>query len=259
MPLRSHSQSRNDTDSNGLTDFGQDFDLSTLGQVQQHRQPNQDSDIPQASKSFEKFHVQCQCLETVGTLFEKLDVKSHTEELATLDSILVKQKEALGRCGSVLNCAPCMARPEYILLLGLITENLTSHCELTVSKYLCEAQSRHGDTLSGHGQVADTGKVFLGKYEIDSAEEWSSLIRVLIGIQLRQLRTLLQRIAISPGTGWGPGASQRAKVQATGERVAKLVKQLRQSGSRATMGIEMVGNRKTMEEWDGAAGASRPR
>lgn len=216
--------------SNGLTDSCQDFEFPNLGEFQQRRQTKKDSETPKAIKSFETPHIQCQCLETVGKLFEKLDGKSHTEDLATLDSLLATQKKVLGRCGSVLNCATCVARPEYILFLGLITENLTRLCELTVSKYLGEVRSRYGDALSGHGEqrVTNGGKVFLGKYEIDSAEEWSSLIRVLIGMQLRNLLTLLQRIASSPGTGWGAGASRKAKMQATEERVATLVKRLRQ-------------------------------
>lgn len=64
-----------------------------------------DSETLKAIKSFETSHVQCQCLETVGKLFEKLDGKSHTEDLTTLDSLLATQKKVFGRCGSVLNCA----------------------------------------------------------------------------------------------------------------------------------------------------------
>ena len=254
IPLPSHSKFQIDI---GLTNFGKNLDLSTLGQIQQHRQTNQGSGTPQGAKSFGKSHVQCQCLETVGILFEKLDTKSNSEEFGTLDSILATQKEALGRCGSVLDCATCVARPEYILLLVLITENLTSLSELMVSKYLGEAQCRCGDALSGHGQIARAG-VFVGKYEID-AEEWSSLIRVLVGIQLRNLRTLLQRIASSLGTRCGSGASQRAKLQATWERVAKLVKRLRQPGSRVPMSLETLGAKQMMGQWDAASGASRQR
>lgn len=196
-------------------------------------------------------NVQCRCLDTVKVLLQGLSRKSHAKKLPTLDSILASQREALGRCDSILNCPTCVARPEYLLFLELITENLTSLCELTVSKYKSEVQPKYRDALSGYGPQqecrspsADSNKVFLGKYEIESPEEWSSLIRVLIAMQLRNLRTLLQRMttASSPGPGSGPGATRKAKVQATEERVATLIKQLWQPRSRApTMSIGPVG------------------
>lgn len=232
------------TDPSGLTPRGQTLDFPTPPPVPFRRQADRDFDTQHAMIPLKPAHGQCQCLQTVGDLLEGLDGKSHATARATLDSILASQKEALGRCDSVLNCPTCVARPEYILFLELITENLTSLCELTVSKYLSEAQSRDRDALPGCRPHPDCGspssascsKVFLGKYEIESPEEWSSLIRVLIGMQLRNLRTLLQRMttASSPGPGPGPGATRRAKVQATEERVAQLVKQLWQPRSRAT-------------------------
>lgn len=141
--------------------------------------------------------TRCECLRTIEVLFEELERKKHTIDPAALDSILASQKKALVRCNSVLSCSTCAARSEYILLLGLITERLATLCESTVSLYLKEVQRRSSFRTSSNGKhhsrtsSEETNKVFLGRYEIESPEEWSSLIRVLIVIQIRNLRILL--------------------------------------------------------------------
>jgi hypothetical protein len=170
----------------------------------------------------------------VGTLLEGLETKINLVNSAELDAILAGQKEALGHSGLVLNCASCIARPEYMLFLGLISEKVATLCELIVTKYTTEIQ-RHSEHersfFSDNGALLKktfNGRktVFLGDYKIESPVEWDCLIRVLIALQLRSFGTFLtemRRIA-----ALGPNPTQVFKVQATERRIGNLIQKLRQ-------------------------------
>ena len=167
----------------------------------------------------------------IGILLEELDKKDHILDPTAIHSIMASQKETLSRCNSVLSCSTCVARSEYTLLLGLITQRLATSCEFTVAVYLEEVQRRyrfrsapkneyHSRTSLEHSQ-----HLFLGHYEIDSLEEWSSLLRVLIVLQLRGLLNFLgemKNIAVT-----GSNATQLPVLQATERRVGILIQKLR--------------------------------
>ena len=174
--------------------------------------------------------TRCQCLRLIEVLLEDLERKKYLDDPAALDSILAWQKRALAHCSTVLRCSACGSRSEYILLLGLITERLATLCESTASLYLKELRCRsslrkisngrhHSRTLS-----EESSTVFFGRYEIESTEEWSSLIRVLIILQLRSLRSLLGNLKIAATAG--TNATQLPMMQATERRVGNLIQKL---------------------------------
>ena len=69
-------------------------------------------------------------------------------------------------------------------------------------------------------------KVFLGRYEIESLEEWSSLMRVLILVQLRNFLTLLagiKKVALS-----STNVTRLPMVQSTERRIGLLIQKVRQ-------------------------------
>ena len=176
--------------------------------------------------------ARCQCLRLIGVLLEDLERKNHLDDPAALDSILAWQKRALAHCSTVLSCSTCVARSEYILLLGLITERLATLCESTVCLYSKEVLRRSNFRISSNGKhhsrtsSEEFSTVFLGRYEIDSSEEWSSLIRVVIVLQLRSLRSLLR--GMKKAATAGTNATQLPMVQATERRVDGLIQELRQ-------------------------------
>ena len=128
----------------------------------------------------------------------ELEARSLVADTAALDSKLASQKEFLGRCESVLGCPACSIRPEYLLLLGLLTQNLTNSCETTVNKYLEEIQNLPNspqslDTTSRTPQPSQiNSRAHLGRYEVETSREWSTLIKVLIILQLQNVQTLLR-------------------------------------------------------------------
>lgn len=162
-------------------------------------------------------------------LLEDLETKARHVDTAALDSILVSQKEALGRCNSVLNCPSCFLRSEYILLLGMVTERLVSLCESTVAKYLDDVNDGTPfRKINARGNPMDDVKVSLGGYEIETPDERVGMVRLLIVMQLQSLRKFIEGVANAVASR-KEGKTQLAKVQAAEQRLAKLIQKIRQS------------------------------
>ena len=162
-------------------------------------------------------------------LLEDLETRARHVDTAALDSILVSQKEALGRCNSVLNCPSCFLRSEYILLLGMVTERLASLCESTVAKYLDDVNDGTPfRKINARGNPMDDVKVSLGGYEIETQDERVGMVRLLIVMQLQSLRTFIEGVANAVASR-KEGKSQVVKVQAAEQRLAKLIQKIRQS------------------------------
>ena len=168
-------------------------------------------------------------------LLEDLETKGRHVDTAALDSILVSQKEALGRCNSVLNCSSCFLRQEYILLLGMVAERLATLCESTVAKYLEDVNdgTSYSDTTpdgkrNSRGNPIDDVKVCLGGYEIETPDERVGLVRLMIVMQLQSLRKFVEGVAVAVASR-REGKTQVLKVQAAEQRLAKLIQRIRQS------------------------------
>ncbi len=161
-------------------------------------------------------------------LLEDLETKARHVNTAALDSILVSQKEALGRCNTVLNCPSCFLRPEYILLLGMVTERLASLCESTVAKYLDDVDDGTPFQINARGNPMDGVKVSLGGYEIETPDERVGMVRLLIVMQLQSLRKFIEGVANAVASR-KESRTQVLKVQAAEQRLAKLIQRIRQS------------------------------
>lgn len=168
-------------------------------------------------------------------LLEDLESKARQVDTAALDSILVSQKEALGRCNSVLNCSTCFLRPEYILLLGMVTERLVSQCESTVAKYLDDVNegTPFRETLADgkchlRGKAIDDCRVCFGSYEIETPNERVGLVRLMIVNQLQSLREFIEAVAVAVASR-REGKTQVLKVRAAEQRLSKLIQRIRQS------------------------------
>ena len=168
----------------------------------------------------------------MAILLEDLENRVRHVDTAALDSILVSQKEVLSRCKSILKCPNCFLRPEYILLLRMVTERLVSLCESTVAKYLDGidngAPFLKTTTDRKHHSPMDDVKVCLGAYEIETPDELFGLVRLLIAMQLRSLRKFIEGVAIAIASN-GEGKTQVLKVQAAEQRLTKLIQRIRQS------------------------------
>ena len=171
----------------------------------------------------------CQCLSTMVILLEDLETKARHVDTTALDSILVSQKEALGRCNSVLNCPCCFLRSKYVFLLGMVTEKLASLCESTVAKYLDDViDGTPIRKISARASPMYEVKVSLGGYEIETADERVSIVRFLIVMQLQSLRKFIEEVANAVASR-KEGKTQVVKVQAAEQRLAKLIQKIRPS------------------------------
>ena len=207
------------------------FSLSTLARAQDGPESTL-SNVSKALSLPDNSPTRCQYLWTIEVSLEELERKKHIVDPAALDSILALQKKALAGGYTVLDCSTCVSRSEYILLLGLTTERLVTLCESAVSMYLEEVQRRSSSRTSpdckyrSRTSSGEPIKVFLGRYEIESLEEWSSIIRVIIVIQLQNLLTLLagiKKAALS-----GTNVIRLPMVQATERRIGILIQKVRQ-------------------------------
>lgn len=86
--------------------------------------------------------IRCGCLWTIGVLLEELERNNHPADPAALDVNLSSQKKALAHCETILKCYACVARSEYILILGLIAQKLVASYESSVSVYMREVQQQ---------------------------------------------------------------------------------------------------------------------
>ena len=93
----------------------------------------------------------CRCCHIVARMLERLEARNSLIDRSALDKVLASQREALNHCNSVLQCTECILRPEYILLLGVVAERLTTSCESSVAQYLSETtqQSRSHHSILG--------------------------------------------------------------------------------------------------------------
>lgn len=194
-----------------------------------------DHHLNHRSKSIPLSHdntIQCPCLWTIRVLLEELEKNNNLADPTALDSNLSSQKQALARCKIILKCSSCVARSEYLLILGLLVQKLAASYEASVSVYM-HGLKRHSSVRvesSGarHLQTSseESRKIFFGHYEIDSPEEWSSLIRVIICLQLRNFQSLLANMKDAAADG--SKVAEMPVVRATERRIGTLIYKLRQ-------------------------------
>lgn len=209
--------------------------VSVHGTEQQGLLPNSDPSSKAMHQS-ESSESPCQCLRNIGMMLIELEAKSLVVENGTLDSMLASQKEFLSRCHSILDCQNCSMRAEYILLLGLLAQNLTNLCENTVNKYLDAVQRpsdshETGDATIPSPSLSETSnKVYLGQYEVDSPQEWHTLMKVLIVMQLQNVQSLLR--GMFKAASLGSNAEHYPMIERpcpTERRVAGLIQRLSQA------------------------------
>lgn len=178
----------------------------------------------------------CQCLHNIGMMLIELEAKSLVVENGTLDSMLASQKDFLSRCNSILDCQHCSMRAEYILLLGLLAQNLTNLCESTVNKFLeavrrpSENHETLGATMPSRPLSETSDKVYLGRYEVELPQEWHTLMKVLIVMQLQNVQSLLK--GMFKAASLGSNAEHCPMVERpcpTERRVIRLIQRLSQA------------------------------
>ena len=174
----------------------------------------------------------CRCCNIVASMLERFEARNSLVDRSALDKILASQREALNHCNSVLQCTECILRPEYILLLGVVAERLTTSCESIVAQYLSESseQSRSNHSAFGRGKsklAKEQNRIYIGSYGIESIEEWHGLMQFLIAHQLRSLVHLLRRMKKAASTG--VSATRLPNISATERRMAAMILQIRKS------------------------------
>ncbi|KAI0141747.1 hypothetical protein GGR57DRAFT_509009 [Xylariaceae sp. FL1272] len=142
----------------------------------------------------------CRCLHRVIMLIEELGLEpaqSLGKRPTRLDRNLRWHKMAIQVAQQTLSCDLCCSRFESLTILNLLSDQLTTLCKRLVRCYteprqMCLVGEGTGNTPSTSPVIR--GSVFLGEYELDCAVEREMVLRPLILIQLRQLRSLVKGI-----------------------------------------------------------------
>ena len=191
----------------------------------------------------------CQCLQSILGLLEELENRASTTDAYTMDSVLAYHKEALNHCIHMVRCSACIARSDYMMLLGVVSDKLITSYEQITNKNTESAQkgvennergtgisSSSSSGVGGGGGQAREGLarvVSLGYYKIDCPTEWEYVMRVLILLQVRQVFELLARMQhIAEETSRGPQVSATRMREQRLKAIAEKFKRFGPLGSR---------------------------
>ncbi|KAI2621576.1 hypothetical protein GGS21DRAFT_381193 [Xylaria nigripes] len=131
-------------------------------------------------KSYGSSSAPCQCLHGVVVVMDKLCVQHECAMEKSPSSLLILHKEAQGNISTMLDCAACTKRVEYILILAILIDKLARLCYRIV--HATGDWTRPIPVMS------------LGAYNVDTAEEYIALVGSLLGVQLRRLQILAQSV-----------------------------------------------------------------
>ncbi|KAI1208439.1 uncharacterized protein F4807DRAFT_431341 [Annulohypoxylon truncatum] len=143
----------------------------------------------------------CICLVDVVDILEKLevlDVEDHQASTNTIDGILSLNKNAIAKCNSMLDCSNCRLLSSHVMLVILIGRNLVLQFERLLSK-LTSTESHNSHAYGSHGmyscgQLCTEMSTSLGKYSVETSEEWKGMMHALGVIQGKSLGIFLERV-----------------------------------------------------------------
>ena len=128
--------------------------------------------------------------------------------MTPLDETLSRHKSALAQIGALVSCQKCRNRLEFLVLLGVVCDKSVALCEEMLSLRSLghglspPAADDEGSIIKKGERIVMVGMngsrtsktAFLGDYEVNSVTEWHLLMKVLVGIQLSNLHSLLNVI-----------------------------------------------------------------
>ncbi|KAL4880370.1 hypothetical protein BJY04DRAFT_219365 [Aspergillus karnatakaensis] len=177
---------------------------------------------------------QCDCLLLAAPMLEELENKLHCvdTEPHALDTVLAWQKDACTDCNKMLRCLNSAGCSEHIMLLAFACDKVARlGCRINSHYFECCAgqgqpqQPRTAKRLDGGGTSGYVRSFFVGDYELDKPNESLRVIRVLIELQLRDLRTLVEKSKLlAHGAAM---ITQLAVLRQTERRIIRLIEQIK--------------------------------
>ncbi len=211
--------------------------------VTDSRDPRQALHDEDSSHSLSHSQESCQCLQTIVSRLEELENQKNTMNSNTLDSVLATHKEGLKNCNAMLQCAHCSARSENMMLLALICEKLVTLSEKLVSKYLQQAKhfqpritsSKQNTSKGGRDDLVKAkpqAQISFGEYYLDPGLGWEYVIRILILLELRSLKSFMASMKDAASAICG---TQLGVLQAAQRRLATITMVLTQCDMQSEM------------------------
>ncbi|OTB02488.1 hypothetical protein M426DRAFT_195464 [Hypoxylon sp. CI-4A] len=126
--------------------------------------------------------VTCHCLHRIILIIDDMEELADIE-LDSMDTALNTQKEALRRANDMLACTACVARVENMTILAYL-----------IGKLARTYQAICGVSLSVPSVITSMCRPTIGNYTIDSPDEFKIVMRGILGIQIRSLQALIDRL-----------------------------------------------------------------
>lgn len=130
--------------------------------------------------------ITCQCLSRAVSLLEALENKANHVSPHAIDSTLNFQKLALTHCSTILRCRRCTSRSDHMMLLTVVSGKLVALCEKVLGQWKQQISHRKEEQR----------KILFGEYEVDTTEEWTQIIKVLLLLQLRGIKEFLTQMKL---------------------------------------------------------------
>ena len=153
-------------------------------------------------------------------MLEELEVKIDIIDTLSPDAALAFHKNILRQSKVIFGCAQCSSRSENKMLLAFVCEKLGTLCERIVMGHIYQkkrqqqqqqqqqqqrnfstAQFQPESSQCNHNVTQHGAPSYLGYYAIDLPHELDCLIRVLITLQLRDLKALLTKMKVVATSG----------------------------------------------------------
>lgn len=115
-----------------------------------------------------------------------------------VDEIIAYHRHGVGNGNEVLSCRSCCSRSEYVTLLAIVSEKVSTLSDKIVAAFICHLRGQ--DDLENQDVVDISGEwrngrkgMRLGEYEAKTQKKWACLITVVITFQLKELMTHIRR------------------------------------------------------------------
>ena len=124
---------------------------------------------------------------------EELENRMQESETENITKILFNQKHILRTCNRVLDCEHCSALSDHMMLLAIACRGVVLSLD-QITRDCTRRESRQTRGLEDSHRRRNYWTLSIDDYQVDSEEGWTTIIKVLIVIRLREIQATLERL-----------------------------------------------------------------
>jgi hypothetical protein len=151
----------------------------------------------------------CSCSQSAVQMLEELERKEYNATTLSTDVVLNDQKLSLSRFYPWLTCESCPTPKATSILLALIIERLSVHLEKGVAHFIHKLRQQQDNSHKNSTTTTTTKKAEennsmhsrggaglgnVGKFQIESRQEWCQVMRVLLVTKCQELVSAVEKL-----------------------------------------------------------------